>query len=397
MKGNNNISEKNNNNKYYTNIKIEEKENINRNKTSYSNNNRRIKRKNNKKIEIFPLIKIKNRNKKILTKNVKEDNYTESSISSKKTHTLKIKKDIKFKTKNEVNINIINTDDPLILENNDSSYFENHNSNNNNLINIKKDIHSNTIYSHRINSNFSKSMHACKNKKRKIKDSETLNDVFKKLLDIKRKIREVKNKKRNKIFQFNTTLSNSKNSSSSPKKINFNLKRNCQNKNIYNSLNYHNNKSYNFNTTIFNPTTKTIKKPRVLKRANTLKPNINIINFRNSANLYKRFNEHIKYILHIRESEMNFLASQFQKALDENEKEKDFHYKNRVFPLDIINKIIQIKEDLTLNKYRNEYFKRLDRYDIHHLNKLLDFQKKNVNANKAKIFKGIFSKMIKIK
>ena len=396
MKGNNN-NLKQNNNSHYTNIKPDEKENNHKNKTSYSNNKRSIKRKNNKKIEIFPLIKIKNRSKKILIKNVKEDNNTESSISSKKTYTLKIKNDIKFKTKNEVNINIINTEEPLILENNDSSYFENNNSNNNNLINIKKDIHSNTINSHTINSYFSKSMHACKNKKRKINDSETLNDVFKQLLDIKHKIREVKDKKRNKIFQFNTTLSYSKNSSSSPKKINFKLSRNIQNRNKNNTINYNNNKSYNFNTTFFNPTSKTPKNSRVLRRANTLKPNINIINFRNSANLYKRFNEHIKYILHIRENEMNSLASQFQKALDENEKEKDFHYKNRVFPLDIINKIIQIKDDLTLNKYRNEYFKRLDRYDIHPLNKFLDFQKKNVNANKAKIFKGIFSKMIKTK
>ena len=66
---------------------------------------------------------------------------------------------------------------------------------------------------------------------------------------------------------------------------------------------------------------------RTLKRYQSLKPNINIVNFKKSSNSYRRFNEHIKYILNIRENEMNFLANQFKKALEENEKEKDLHYK----------------------------------------------------------------------
>jgi hypothetical protein len=122
-----------------------------------------------------------------------------------------------------------------------------------------------------------------------------------------------------------------------------------------------------------------------------------LVNFRKSASSFKRFNEHIKYILHIRQSEMSALFNQFQKALEENEKEKDFHYKNRVFPLEIIKKLIKIKDDLTISKYRNEYFKRLDRYDIHPLKIFLDNEKKNVNLNKAKIFKGLFLKISNIK
>ena len=122
-----------------------------------------------------------------------------------------------------------------------------------------------------------------------------------------------------------------------------------------------------------------------------------MVNFRKSANSYRRFNEHIKYILHIRENEMNSLAVQFQKALEENEKEKDFHYKNRIFPLEIIERLNKIRDDLTLNKYRNEYMKRLDRYDIHPLKKILDNEKKNVKKIKTKFFKGIFSQIANIK
>ena len=59
--------------------------------------------------------------------------------------------------------------------------------------------------------------------------------------------------------------------------------------------------------------------------------------------LYKKFNEHIKYIEHIRQSEIVSLAKQYKRALYQNEKEKDFHYKNCVFPLYIIERIIKIK------------------------------------------------------
>jgi hypothetical protein len=63
--------------------------------------------------------------------------------------------------------------------------------------------------------------------------------------------------------------------------------------------------------------------------------------------------------------------------------------------LEIIEKLNKIKEDLTMNKYRNEYIKRMDRYDIQPLKKFLDNEKKNVSMNRGKIFKNIFSKFAK--
>ena len=82
----------------------------------------------------------------------------------------------------------------------------------------------------------------------------------------------------------------------------------------------------------------------------------------------------MKYIARIRQNEMVALAHQFKKALKENEKEKNYHYKNMVFPNEMIERLVQIKEELTVNKFRNEYFKRLDRYDTNVMNK---FIKKN--------------------
>ena len=230
--------------------------------------------------------------------------------------------------------------------------------------------------------------HSSKNKKKMKNDSESLNDVFKKLMDIKHKIRNVKTEKKNKICQFNSNLSN------------INKSEKIEHRNNYNQNDYHYSRNNNNNTyynTHFHTFNSKIRKRNEQNKTKILKTNINLVNFRKSASSFKRFNEHIKYILHIRQSEMSALFNQFQKALEENEKEKDFHYKNRVFPLEIIKKLIKIKDDLTISKYRNEYFKRLDRYDIHPLKIFLDNEKKNVNLNKAKIFKGLFLKISNIK
>ena len=372
-------------NKNSPNILIEEKDNFNKQILTYS----KIKKIKKDKKEIFPLISLKNPN--ISEKNVKEENDTQSSKSSGKNFSLKINKKNSLNNNNNIRyITDLNKEKDLILDNNDSFYFENKNDYNN-IINDSKIINSNTINNH-----FNKtSKNKINKRKNENNESENLNDVFKQLLNIKHKIRDINVQKKNKIYQFNTNLSNTLNSAN---KYNFKLNNQKYNHTISNYYTHnHNNISYNKNYSTLALNSKTLKNKRGTKRIQSLKPNINIVNFKKSSNSYRRFNEHIKYILHIRENEMNALANQFQKALEENEKEKDFHYKNRIFPLEIIEKLIKIKDDLTLSKYRNEYFKRVDRYDIHPLRKILDNEKKNVKANKVKIFKGIFSKMYNIK
>ena len=400
MKENHHTAEKtihlhNNNHKNYpiTIINEKEKQNNRVKKLSYSKNNYSNKKNNKKAVGLFPIIHKKERNKNYYWKNVKEDTHTESSICSKKNDTLELKTKNIFKNKKNMTLNNIITKKPLTIEN--DSYTENYN--NNNLINIKNGIYTNEVYNTTtIHSYFSKSMYACKNKKRKKKPQESLDDVFKQLLDIKYKIRDINNKKRSKILKFNSNLSAEKNNSPFSTKINFKL---CPNNIICNTCNNNsnNNISYNFKTTIFNSKPKSTRNKQQLRKAKSVKPNIDIINFRKCATSYRRFNEHIKYILHIRENEIHSLANQFQKALDENEKEKEIHYKNRVFPLEIIQKIIKNKEELILNKYRNEYLKRIDRYDVHLLSKFMDNEKKHAKKNNAKIFKGIVSKLMHIK
>ena len=371
--------------KYKTSPKIiiEEEENSNFKILAHS----KIKKENNHIIEILPLIKLKNGKKYISKKAVKEESNKQSSRSSRKNIEIKVNNNNTSKNKNEIRFNTDLNKNNLVLDNNDSFYFENQNKYNN-IIDNNIIINSGTI-----NSYCNKSISKYKNKRKNTNyNSEELNDVFKQLIDIKHKIKNINTQKKYKISQFNINLSNI-----SKKKQNFKLN-NQYNQNISNCYTRnHNNISYNKTFSTFTSNIKTPKDIKVLKRTKSLKPNINIVNFKKSANSYRRFNEHIKYILHIRDHEINSLANQFQKALEENEKEKAFHYKNRIFPLEMIERLIKIKGDLTLNKFRNEYLKTLDRYDIHPLRKFLDNEKKNVKANKAKIFKGIFSKLVNIK
>lgn len=365
------------NNKLSDNNMIEEGKDEN-NYMKLLDSSKGYKRKNNQK-EFFPLIEGKNWSKKIPKKNVKGNKMSNMSKSSPKNLTIKIEEKKTSKSKNFEKIELnTNTEIPLLLDNNDSSSFENNKNNT---------IHTNTnANNHNINTYFNKSIYACKNKKNNNNDSQSLNDVFKKLLDIKHKIRGIENQKKNRITQFKSNLSVQKNPpriSIKPNDIN-NI---SSNPNNYNTRNKRS-ESYHAHFSTFYSSPKKINQK-------VLKPNINIINFKKSASSYRRFNEHIKYILHIRESEMSSLAEQFHKALEDNEKEKDYHYKHRIFPLEIIEKLNKIKEDLTMNKYRNEYIKRMDRYDIQPLKKFLDNEKKNVSMNRGKIFKNIFSKFAK--
>ena len=359
------------------NIIIEE-DNLDREINPYS---KKKKKEMTIKREVLPLITSKNENKKNSIKSVKNYNNTGTEKISQKCSILKF--DLNHSSKNKKTLNL-NTERLLLLDNNDSS-SENIKKKDS-KIDKNKTIPSEEIFPYSI-----KSKYLCKNKKKMKNDSESLNDVFKKLMDIKHKIRNVKTEKKNKICQFNSNLSN------------INKSEKIEHRNNYNQNDYHYSRNNNNNTyynTHFHTFNSNIRKPQKRNEQNKtkiLKTNINLVNFRKSASSFKRFNEHIKYILHIRQSEMSALFNQFQKALEENEKEKDFHYKNRVFPLEIIKKLIKIKDDLTISKYRNEYFKRLDRYDIHPLKIFLDNEKKNVNLNKAKIFKGLFLKISNIK
>jgi hypothetical protein len=235
-------------------------------------------------------------------------------------------------------------------------------------------------------------------------NTESLIEVFDKLLDIKSKIKEVKYKRNRttKKLMYNYITDNIKDSnlngnSSSAKKIysfssqKINFKLSASNSK-YNYNTFEHNKTYNktelknqFKSSIFNSHSIT---PRNLNntqfryfrlshnKTQNLNPKMELETIKRSNNSFKRINDHMKYIARIRQNEMVALANQYKKALKENEKEKNYHYKNMVFPKEMIERLVQIKEELTINKFRNEYFKRLDRYDTNVMNKFIKNNKK---------------------
>ena len=337
---------------------------------------------------IFPLIQLSDRSKKRTNYFVKENNKKDNLKSSRKSLNTQIKV---FNSRRSLKLNL-NTEEHLNLENNDSSCSENFKSNTNTYNNNKMTSSNiNTIYSY---SKKSMKKLTIKNKiKKNNTNSEALNEVFKNLLDIKHKIREIKEKKEKvkKKFLYDSNSPNyNYNNSISKKsalfllsKINYKLNIGTDNKKkCINSYSRRNNISpYNIKSSIFNSNNFTPKNTNKASFHNFQLRENKTENFRQNeiyrkTNSLKRIKDHIKYIEHIRNIAMISLAKQYKKALEENEKEKNYHYQHMVFPKEMIEKIIQIKDDLTNNKFRNEYFKRLDRYDTHLISNFMKKKKK---------------------
>ena len=72
--------------------------------------------------------------------------------------------------------------------------------------------------------------------------------------------------------------------------------------------------------------------------------------------------EHIKYIDKIRDSEFINLFKRFKKSLLKNKIEEINHIRSLVFPKKFVDKIIKMKYELTMDKYRNEYLNKIETY-----------------------------------
>ena len=358
------------------------------NATKVISTSKKSKKKLKPRIQIFPLIQLSDRSKKRTNYFVKENNKKDNLKSSRKSLNTQIKV---FNSRRSLKLNL-NTEEHLNLENNDSSCSENFKSNTNTYNNNKMTSSNiNTIYSY---SKKSMKKLTIKNKiKKNNTNSEALNEVFKNLLDIKHKIREIKEKKEKvkKKFLYDSNSPNyNYNNSISKKsalfllsKINYKINIGTDNKKkCINSYSRRNNISpYNIKSSIFNSNNFTPKNTNKASFHNFQLRENKTENFRQNeiyrkTNSLKRIKDHIKYIEHIRNIAMISLAKQYKKALEENEKEKNYHYQHMVFPKEMIEKIIQIKDDLTNNKFRNEYFKRLDRYDTHLISNFMKKKKK---------------------
>ena len=73
-------------------------------------------------------------------------------------------------------------------------------------------------------------------------------------------------------------------------------------------------------------------------------------------------NNHLKYIEKIKDNELLDLIKRYKKLINKNTIEEISHYKSFSNPL--INYLIQMKKELTIDKYRNEYLNKMDRYNI---------------------------------
>ena len=389
-------NDKNNNLDIEETIKKDEKEIVNNNKEEKDSkinhetiNEKKEKKKLKPRIKIFPLLELRNKSKKQIRNFVKENKENLNSTNSKKNFTLQIKDNNynTFRNKKSLKLNL-DSDEPLNMDNNDSSK-------------MTPNSNMNTIYSYS-----KKSTNNYKNKLANTNgNTESLSEVFNNLLNIKSKIKEVKykrNRTTKKLIFDRITQSNKDNNingnSTSAKKIflyssqKINIKLSASNSKYNYTFDHHNKSNNNnrtafkehFKSSIFNTNSIT---PRNLNnthfkffrmshnKTQNLKPRVELGKIKRSNNSVKRINDHMKYIARIRQNEMIALANQYKKALEDNEKEKNYHYKNMVFPKEMIERLVQIKEELTINKFRNEYFKRLDLYDSNIFNRFIKSDK----------------------
>ena len=68
------------------------------------------------------------------------------------------------------------------------------------------------------------------------------------------------------------------------------------------------------------------------------------------------------YFENIRDNEIIDLIKRYKISLIKNKKEEIAHFKSLVFPFELINYLIKMKKELTIDKYRNEYLNKLERY-----------------------------------
>ena len=110
---------------------------------------------------------------------------------------------------------------------------------------------------------------------------------------------------------------------------------------------------------------------------------------KNIFNKNKVMHNHIKYIEKIKDNELMDLINRFKKSLNNNKKLEMSHFKSLVFPIELINYLIHMKRELIIDKYRNEYLTKIEKYNIHnvlseirHNNLYIIKQKENINNQK---------------
>lgn len=85
------------------------------------------------------------------------------------------------------------------------------------------------------------------------------------------------------------------------------------------------------------------------------------------------------YFENIRDNEIIDLIKRYKISLIKNKKEEIAHFKSLVFPFELINYLIKMKKELTIDKYRNEYLNKLERYKTENILNPLKAHKIDIN------------------
>ena len=180
-----------------------------------------------------------------------------------------------------------------------------------------------------------------------------LNNLLDKLINIRHKIR--------KFNQMNTS------------KLNFtsNNNNNTTNINKLKSITERTNSKLNLNTFYNNPVQKKkehiesfkslfnnknklkmLKNKKIKIKLNSKK---NIVN-NNSNNM---FEEHKKFQGNLKSYKISNFLMKYKKEIDKNREEEMLHYKNRVLPDKTIEKLVKLRNSLTMQKFKIEYYEKI--------------------------------------
>ena len=97
------------------------------------------------------------------------------------------------------------------------------------------------------------------------------------------------------------------------------------------------------------------------------------------------YQEHINYIKRIRENELLDLINRYKKSIQKSQLEEMSHIQRFVFPKELITYLIKMKKELIIDKYRAEYFNKLERYNLNNILHLKTSKKKgNILRNVIK-------------
>ena len=101
------------------------------------------------------------------------------------------------------------------------------------------------------------------------------------------------------------------------------------------------------------------------------------------SNSFIIYQEHINYIKRIRENELLDLINRYKKSIQKNQLEEMSHIQRFVFPKELITYLIKMKKELILDKFRTEYFNKLERYNLNNILHLKTSKSKQIVSRKT--------------